>query len=373
MITEKHISKSGQILSSRYFELFENYEIKVAKVDSTTTYTIPVKQQKANSRQFSNLILTYVNHELKNSFILKYEGTSSYFDRYIQDKEAAFEGTVSAISLSSSFDLFQKSAICQTVTINFCRNDDFGGIGSTHVAGANCKNRELMYSISKRICREPTYLATDGPGSGGGGGGDYADGGGFRTDPDGSPITPGDNTSPIPDPCPASDVEIVDGLGGCYDPGDDVPDFDDPILEQLNFIKDKLSGQLRELKTLARNVKYEKAYVYDFNENSNNLNPRVYVGSEGIPNPGDIDLKTDGSTVIIMHNHYQGLISMFSFRDLFFFYNMAIVRNVTGNNENDCYSLLVTKYGTYAMAVNDYTALVNQFDNVNSASTIEQE
>jgi hypothetical protein len=219
-LTERSIAKNETSFNEVNFELFETYDVKVATIDNTTTYTLPVVQARENNRQFSNLVLTYTNDVLTDSFILKYEGTIEYFNQYFLNSETPFSGTVSFQNVIGNADLFAKAATCETVTINFCTNDGEGGIGDTHVAGENCKNESLMYSISKKICKEPAHLAADGPGSGSGFGGQDTGGGGSSG---GNPIEPGNNTRPVPNPCPKSSTGLDDGNGGCYDPSDDNP------------------------------------------------------------------------------------------------------------------------------------------------------
>ncbi|KQC32420.1 hypothetical protein AAU57_03065 [Nonlabens sp. YIK11] len=236
-LTERISAKSGSSSSGVLgFQFFGDYDVKVATVGSTTTYTLPIVQERENNRQFSNLVLTYTDDLLTDSFILRYEGTEEYFDQLKIQQDVPFSGDVTLQSVNSGPDLFAKTLVCVETYVTYCRWTEDGKNDVYHEAGPNCKNLGLMTTVLATVCTNDPLTLDDGlPKPGGGANQDGSDSSSNSgednptNEPDvglgtGIPVS-GNNTGPMPNPtCESDPHSFSDGSGSCYNAGDDLPD-----------------------------------------------------------------------------------------------------------------------------------------------------
>lgn len=180
------------------FIILENQDIAIHSGDEFNTYTIPIIKYQQPQGTFSNLVVQFsVASDSTNAYILTYEPNAGYLDAYALDDRTPFSGQVSYESLDYDGSLNAINTnyrmVCNSLSVTYCKNGEYGGIGSTHAAGPSCIVASNIWTETYTIC----YETDDGfgsrsetieppEGSGGGGGGSSS-----------SPNT-GNSTSTIP-------------------------------------------------------------------------------------------------------------------------------------------------------------------------------
>lgn len=142
---------------------------------------------------------------------------------------------------------------------------------------------------------------------------------------------------------------------------------------KMNLLKNDVGfkQKLQDLKTAADNNYFETTIIIADNNNNTPTDNYNYVSSNGNPNiPQAPYLFYPGISKGLLHNHYSGLLSIFTVADLAGIYDIVKNPNVTAD---ELTFALVTKAGTvYALTINDKNQFI-AFGNKNLSNEYQKQ
>lgn len=350
---QKNIFAKSAMEDEFNFTIVEGRDVNIVEKENYTYYNILIERTVNDSLYFENLVLKISANEDIDAFIAKYN-KNNLNATIFQEGDIELTAIINKVS-----------SICFSVCEMLC-NDLGGGEYSTpHSPDSGCSGGNISLD-----CRPICF-------SSGGGGGGY-DGGPAGPSGPGNTSPSGGGGSGGGTPPPTIPTEPQNQNGGGNNPPEvvvyPVLEMDDDLADdpcvKMKFLKNDtgFKSKLSRLKTRATPPNYfETCMVLRDNDTLSTANNYDYAETQGNPKLNSQNFSasysfTPGVSKGIIHNHYSGLLSIFTIQDLIGMYN--IVKTAGVNSEELVFGLLTRAGTVYVITISDRQKFIN-FGNKN--------